>query len=134
MELPCLSAITLGFTRTFLAQARSSCDLKRAGQYRALPRSVLFEFRAVHVPHDRLSPRALRSFSGLFAVDFLVKITGIVNDAFTRLDAAHEFRKVRIINLQSVTNESSCARIDGPVLNERLRPTPDSIADCVVCD
>ena len=52
----------------------------------------------------------------------VVKIAGIVNDAFTRLDAADEFRKVWIINLQSVTDERSCTCVDGPVIDERLRP------------
>ena len=62
----------------------------------------------------------------------VVKIAGIVNDAFTRLDAADEFSKVWIINFQSVTDERSCTCADGPVADEGLRPASDSIADCVV--
>jgi hypothetical protein len=64
----------------------------------------------------------------------IVKIAGIVNDAFTRLDASDEFRKVWIINFQSVTDERSCTCVDGPVIDERVCPTSDSIADCVVSD
>jgi hypothetical protein len=62
----------------------------------------------------------------------VVKVAGIVNDAFTRLDAADEFSKVWIINFQSVTDERSCTCADSPIIDERVRPTSDSIADCVV--
>ena len=62
----------------------------------------------------------------------VVQIAGIVKDAFTRLDATDEFRKVWIINFQSVTDERSCTCADGPVIDERVRPASNRIADCVV--
>ena len=98
----------------------------------ALQRSVLIGFRASLLTSSSLSRTAI-CLVFVPAVE-LVKIASIVNDAFTRLDAADEFSKVWIINFQSVTDERSCARIDGPVIDERLRPTSDSIADCVVSD
>jgi len=86
------------------------------------------EFRACLLRSNSLSNAVIRR-----VVDFFVTIPDIVNDAFTCFDAAHEFRKVRIIIFQSVTDESSCVGVNGPVFDERLCSTSNSIADCFVC-
>jgi len=98
----------------------------------ALPRSVLIVFRASWLTSNSLSNMAI-CLVFVPAVE-IVKIAGIVNDAFTRLDAADEFRKVWIINFQSVTDERSCTCVDGPVVDERVCPTSASLIVLLVIE